>query len=130
MKFRALAIGATALILPFAAACSDDDGNSTSEASISSQLQEGGALDKEQADCAAKLFKENISEKGLQTLVDSEAASIDDIDLSEEDQKAFSDTMGQVTTECMGIEMPEDVELPETEGTDGTDGTEDSSSGN
>lgn len=132
MKLRALGACALVLLLPLAAACSDDgsDGGSASSdggtetdagtssdqgaggsngggdldvSGLSEQLQAGG-LEKEVADCLAQAFDDaDLSEDDVEKLQAGDVSV-----LSAEDLQDYSTAMG----ECVGVEMPEGVTVP------------------
>lgn len=97
MKIRALAVGALALLVPLAAACSDDP--DTSKSGIAESLQEAG-LSKEMADCYAGELKDVFSEDELKALATSDADAVGD--LSESDRQKFM----EAATTCVeaGVE--------------------------
>lgn len=103
MKVRSLFVGAVALALPFIAiACSDDSTGDFSEAEIVDRLTESG-LSQEIAECAAPKVKD----------ADYTEEDLEDPDKSAEITALFTECMRIDVDIPEGIEMPEDIDIPE-----------------
>lgn len=112
MKIRALAIGAAALVLPFAAACgSSDSGSKTTKTTSASQTTDksstaGAPTDAEVsagfvsglgvpenvADCAAKTIRDKVSPQALKAMADGNVDEVPDDELVEV-TKTIQDTI-------------------------------------
>lgn len=110
MKFRALAIGATALLLPFAVACSDDGGGGKpSQADVSKSLQDNASLPKKQSDCIAKEIDGKVSDKVLRAIADDNEKNI-----SGDEKKQATEAIGKAATKCVGSPtVPDGVTIPQ-----------------
>lgn len=106
MKIRVLAIGAAALLLPFAAACSDDDAGKPSQAEVSESLQENASLPEEQADCIAKEIDGEVSDKVLRAIADD-----DESDISDEEQTEATEAITAAAGAC--VPDAADVSVPD-----------------
>ena len=104
MRIRALTIGAIALLLPVAAACSDDGGGAKpSQAEVSKSLQDNASLSKEQADCVAKAIGGKVSDKALRAIADDNEG-----DLSSDEKTEATEGITKAAVTCVG-----DVNIPE-----------------
>lgn len=107
MKIRVLAIGAAALLLPFAAACSDDgDTSKPSQGEVSKSLQDNASLPEEQADCIAKEIDGKVSDKVLRAIADDDEGNI-----SDDEQTDATEAITAAATTCVADSS--DVSIPE-----------------
>ena len=97
MKIRVLAIGAAALLLPFAAACSDDGGGKPSQAEVSKSLQDNASIPEEQADCVAKEIDGKLSDKVLRAIADDDRG-----DISDDEQADATEAITAAGATCIG----------------------------
>lgn len=90
---RSLAVLAAAGLALTAAACGDDDGR-PSVSEVSERIQESDSdVTEAQADCTAEAVVDSeISDEGIRTLLDADPtdADLDSLDLSDEDEAAFT----------------------------------------
>lgn len=90
---RALAVLAAGGLALTMAACGDDDGR-PSASEVAERIQESDDdVTEAQADCTADVVVDSdISDEGIRTLLDADPADadLDSLDLSEEDQEAFT----------------------------------------
>lgn len=108
MTIRALAIATAALLVPFAAACSDDDGQ-PSRSEVSKSLQDNVTLPKEQADCIAKAIDTELPDKVLRAI----AADNED-NISNDEKTRATEAIDKAATSCVGeVELPDGVTVPE-----------------
>lgn len=122
MKFRTLAIGATALLLPMLAACGDDandSGDRPSASELSKALQDAdpsGALTKEIADCVGKeLVDSDIPDTPLRQAAEGENSELSDED-SEKYVKIFTEAgakCGADAGPAASVTVPETTTVPE-----------------
>lgn len=95
MKLRSLALAATALLLPFAAACSDDSTGDLDKGEVKDIYVDAG-LPEDQADCLAeRTIAEDFSKDEI------EALGAADSDVDEEVQKRYM----AMITECVTGEL-------------------------
>lgn len=109
MKFRALAIGATALFLPFAVACGDDGGGGKpSQSDVSKSLQDNASMPKKQADCIAKELDGKVPDKVLRAIADDNEGNI-----SDDEEKKATEAITKAVTSCVGeVPTPDGVTVP------------------
>lgn len=109
MTIRALAIATAALLVPFVAACSDDDDGQPSRSEVSKSLQDNATLPKEQADCIAKAIDTELPDKVLRAIADDNEDNI-----SNGEKTRATEAIDKAATSCVGeVELPDGVTVPE-----------------